>query len=326
MSACRHPGALRRRALVALIAAVLVATVPVPGTHPPAGASGDSGASSRVIGRGEILTSIFARRGGGRPTTGTAPVCRWRTLDDADLEWLVELTVLAIRLGIDSPLFEHLGPYVGGTLPDGDYQLRVCDGEVVESRFTPRDTAPPLHEVMVRRMITRLPLPEPRFSPPPEAPVPVGQPVFVSIPPPQWAPIEATLAHDGRVATVRAEPVALRVVSGDPASDAVLCDGPGVPFDPTSARSARLQSLAPDACTVTYRTANRRPDPHGAPPGWVFRELAERPPSWIGSVTVVWDARWRLDDGPWQSLGTIQRTRLVDRTVRELHTTVRSGR
>lgn len=316
------------RATLAAFVALAVAVPAAVATGPPAAASGDSGASSRVVGRGEILTSILlgGSRARGARSSGVAPRCRWSTLSDADLEWLVEFSLLAVRLGGSAPLFDRLEPLLGEPLPDGDYQIRICGGEVVDGRFVERSSPRPENEQLLRQMITRLPVPEPSLSPPPGATVPVGQPVFVSLPPTQWRTIEATLVAGTRVAEVRAEPVAMRVISGDPATMPVTCSGPGRAFEPNGADSAHRQARHPDACTITYRTSNQPVRPGRATATWVLGDTERRPPAWIGAVTVVWSAQWRVDDGPWRSLGSIQRTRLIDRSVRELTTSIRSRR
>ena len=52
------------------------------------------------------------------------------------------------------------------------------------------------------------------------------------------------------------------------------------------------------------------------------RVLPERPATWIGTVTVLWSAEWRVAPGPWRSLGIIPRTRIVERRVGELATSL----
>jgi hypothetical protein len=121
------------------------------------------------------------------------------------------------------------------------------------------------------------------------------------------------LSFNGITAEVVAEPVGLRVVTGDPAASTTTCAGPGRPYAPGAA-SVATQARHPDACTVTYRSTTA--DPAQTP------AARTRPDRWLGTVTVLWTARWRVGQGPWSELGTIPRTRLIARTVRELTTSV----
>lgn len=310
MSTCR----VRSVAAAIAVVGVLLLT-----PSAPAHATGDAGASSKVVGRGDIVTSILGP-GRPRPSTGSgparAPRCTWATLDDDAIEWLVAVLAVRAGWGLDLPLLDPLAPHLDGEeLPDGDLQVQTCDGEPVGLRFVPRPEPRTTSEVLLRRMITRLPAPEPVMSPPPGAVVPLGHPVFLSMPDDRWQPVRNVLTHDGVTAEVEAVPLSLRVVSGDPTATVHTCLGPGRPFDPSSAEPAVRQASAPGACTVAYTTANgTRPDG------------TERPPTWIGSLTVVWSARWRTDDGEWRSLGSIPRTRLFRRSAGELWTVIESTR
>lgn len=304
-----------RRAVAAfVVVASSVVTVPVG----PALAATDGGARSTVVGRGDIVTSIlgWARPSSGRPS-GTAPRCRWRTLTDAQIEWLVSISAQAVGLGLRTPLLDPLTPFLDqAELPDGDLQGYACGVDTFELRFVERTTPRTPQEVLYRQMITRLPVPDPVLSPPPGAVVPVGQPVFVTLPDDSWAPVEGSLSSNGITAQVRADPIAVRVVTGDPASATVVCEGPGRPFV-RGAGSAARQAAHPDACTVRYPTASRD---HRSPRSGERTDA--RPELWLGTVTVVWSARWRVGDGAWNDLGQIPRTRLIARTTRELTTSV----
>ena len=302
-----------------LAVAVTACLTMVAGTTTTVGAAGDGGASTRVVGRGDIVTSILGwsvRRS--RPSTGAAPRCAWRTLTDAQLEWLVSVAAQAAGLGLSTPLLDPLRPLLADAeLPDGDLQGYVCGVDTYELRFVPSTAARSVQQVLYRQMITRLPAPEPILSPPAAAVVPVGQPVFVSIAPDRWQPIEGTLTHEGLTAQVRAVPVGLRVITGDPASTPAVCHGPGSPFRAALPASPAAQARHPDACVVVYRSASggyRSPgDGAGA---------ASRPGTWLGTVTVVWSAQWRVGAGPWIDLGQIPRTRLIARSARDLTTSV----
>lgn len=301
--------------VAALFVAVVVAGVAFASTD--VAAAGDAGARSTVVGRGDIVTSILGwGRGGGRGGSGTAPRCSWRTLTDIQLEWLVAVAGQSVALGRTTPLLDPLRPYLDGAeLPDGDLLAYVCGTSTYELRFVERTEPRSAVEVLVRSMITRLPVPDPTITPPIDAVVPVGQPVFVSIPATGWSPVRSTLSAGGLTAQVEAEPTLLRIITGDPAVRTRTCDGPGRPFR-QSAGSAAAQARGPDACVVVHRTASAGHRAPGSTGG------ANRPDLWLGTVTVVWDARWRIGDGPWQELGSIPRTRLVARATRDLTTSL----
>ena len=315
----------RRRALAGIVTTAIIAAVVTTSGIGPAGATGDGGATTRVVGRGDIITSILGwstGRSGGRGGSVGAPRCVWRTLTDAQIEWVVAVAGQGIANGLSSQLIDPLRPYLdGGELPDGDLQGYVCGAGTYELRFAPTSVPRTALQVLYRQMITRLPAPEPRTTPPPSAVVPVGQPVFFSIDRQHWRPLEATLRHDGLVAEVRAEPVGLRIITGEPTFDPVSCDGPGTPFRPETPLPAALQARGPAACTVAYRTAS---DGGRSPRSGV--DGLPRPVAWLGTVTVLWSARWRIGTGEWTDLGLIPRTRLIARSTRELTTSIESRR
>lgn len=312
---------MRRASVVAMACLVVLAASATTGGV--AGAAGDSGASTRVVGRGDIVTSILGWTGvRARPSGGSAPRCSWRTLTDAQLEWLVSVAAQAVGLGLSTPLLEPLAPYLAGAeLPDGDLQGYVCGVDTYELRFVPSTADRSVQQVLYRQMITRLPTPEPVISPPPGTIVPVGQPVFVSIASEGWQPVEGTLSYGGVTAQVRAVPVGLRVITGDPAARPANCDGAGLPFRDDIDRPVAAQANDPAACVVTYRTASSGHRSIRAEPGG-----ERRPATWLGTVTVVWSAQWRVGDGPWIDLGNIPRTRLIARAARDLTTSVQNRR
>ena len=309
-----------KRALALLVAVLLSA--PLPGVAlvvlaaPPAAAGEESGASSRVVGRGDILTSIIGwqSRRRSRSRRASTPVCRWLTLRDAQVEWLVAISAQSASLGGPHPVLDSVRDHLGGEdLPDGDLQVQTCGGEVTAFRFVPLAAAAGTVELLARRMITRLPVPDPVFSPPSGTEVPLHHSVFASILPSAWRPVHNTLRADGVTAEVRATPVGMRVISGDPDGPMFPCQGPARPFDPASRLSVRAQAALPEACTFTYRTL---------PPTTAGGGIG----AWVGTVTVLWRAEWRTGDGPWSPLGTIPRTRLFDRTPREVLTSIESAR
>lgn len=288
-----------------------------------AGAADEPGVNSRVVGRGDIVTSILGwarstRRSG---TSSTPPACSWRTLNDAQLEWLVSVGAEAVGLGFDTPLLDPLRAHLGGEpLPDGDLQGYVCGVETQELRFLPTSSPRDIHRRIHRRMITHLPAPNPHTSPPADVAVPVNHPVFFWIDPQQWSPVEATLREGSIVAQVRARPVSMRVFTGDPRSTPISCDGPGLRFDDSSVLSVWDQAALDDACTTTYLTASA-----GRRSGRSLTSEDRRPDVWLGTVTVIWRAEWRVGDGAWMDLGSIPRTRLMTRTSRDVSTSIETA-
>lgn len=278
------------------------------------GADRGNGARSQVVGRGDIVTSILGWSTG-RSSGAAANRCWWRTFRDAELEWMAaasaHLAGAGERSAVLEQFVEHLG---GGVLPDGDLQMQVCGGRLTDLRFAETTTPPDPIRLFNRRMITHLPVPDPVISPPPTHSVPVGQPVFVSISPDAWHDVGGSITVDGLTAEVRATPIQLRVITGDPTSATTTCDGPGTAFDTQDPRPPREQATDDGSCVVVYGAATAQHD-----------SRSSRPRSWVGTVTVVWRAEWRTADGPWVSLGLIPRTRLIERSVRELTTAIERG-
>ncbi|MGB6057892.1 MAG: hypothetical protein WBF71_06470 [Microthrixaceae bacterium] len=295
------------------------------------------------------ITSILPRRNrptGQSPN----PRCRTVVLNDAEIEFLIALVALHPDAESSKEVAQLLRDYLitqedpppaapdetepdetapNEASPEGDpaappapppapppppieYELRlqICDGVATDIWVSPRPGGTDALTTLGRRMITRLPEPRPVQSPPTGVAVPVNQPVFISIPSALWTPIDATLRSGGLVAEVRAEPVSLRIYSGDGSAEIRECPGRGVRFDPFSPLSPARQSRNPLACTITYRA----PTP-GA-------DAESGPRSFIGAVTVIWSAEWRAGAGPWRSLGLIPRTRVFERDVREVRTAI----
>jgi len=278
----------------------------------PAAAERTGGATSNVVGRGDIVTSILAAvtNSGGRTSPRPPTGCRWVTFDDAQLEFLV-----AVASGTDGrverrAVLDALLAQVGH--PDfatSDLQGEICDGAPTGFRLVPRSASGDVRTELARAMITRLPPPQVVVSPPEGAPVPVGEPVFVSVTAPAWQPIASELAVDGTLAEVRARPIGMRTFSGEPGTSFRSCEGPGRPYDDRDPTPPALQATAPAACASSFTAATRSSS---------GRAIPFRPPVWIGTVSVLWSAEWRVDGGPWRSLGVIERTRLVERRVVEV--------
>jgi hypothetical protein len=104
----------------------------------------------------------------------------------------------------------------------------------------------------------------------------VGLPVWLwaGRTPAAWGPAQATAAVPGLAVTARARAVRVTWAMGD-GGQAVVCDGPGTPYDPLSGEYA-----SPD-CGYTYSAASR------TEPGGVFRVTA----------TASWSVTWWVVGG-----------------------------
>ncbi len=282
--------------VTAAVVTAVVVTAVVLLDVPTAGADRGGGARSHVVGRGDIVTSILGwhdGNGGRNAPRGPSPRCRWRTFSDAELEWFIAVATQLAASGVPVPIPDELRALLGtGVLPDGDLQARICAGRIVEVRFVDVVVRDPLR-VLERRMITHLPAPDPVVSPPSTAAVPVGQPAFFSIDEEDWVEVGGSITVDGLTAEVRARPVSIRILPGDPGADTAVCPGRGLAFDPDDPAPPRLQAGRDDACTVTYATATAGRRSTRSSGSVCSRH---RPASWIGTVTVLWQAEWRTGD------------------------------
>lgn len=303
---------------VALTAVAVLAT----GLPTTASASTGSGARSSVTPRGEIVTTVLF--GTGRRTSrpgrgGALPRCWWSTLGDGSLEWLLAVgSSPAGRGGIAGALVDLLAGAGDAALEQQVVQAQRCGGRTT-GRFRLVPAPDGGASVLTRSMVTRLPPPDPTFSPPADAPVLVGAPVFVSFAPAAWQPVHATLTVGPLTAEVEATPRSFRVLTGDPEGTTTTCDGPSHPFDPDDPRSPDRQAGLADRCTVRFATPTGPGSSSGAT---TDAGTADRPARWTGTVTVLWSARWRLGTGPWQDLGLVPRTRVTGRAVREATTAI----
>ncbi len=312
------PVARLRKVGAGLVAVAVALTL----TAGPVAAEGGGSSNSSVVGRGDILTTISSMVKGGRSPGGSSshPRCRTVKLNDAEIEFLIALVAMYpeaegskrfANLLRESLINSEPDPAQGVDIAGYEILLRICDGKADDMWAAPRaDPGGGSLRTIGRRMITRLPDPQPVQSPPLGIAVPLNQPVFFSIPDSLWAPVEATLVSEGIVAEVRAEPVSLRVYSGDGSGEIRLCPGRGLLFDPLNRLSPARQAANPLACTVNYRHPST---------GSVDSAASE---GFIGAVTVMWIAEWRSGAGPWRSLGTIPRTRVFERSVREVRTAI----
>lgn len=314
----RGPGRRRSGVVAVILVAVLGALGSGVGWAPPALATGESGASSRVTPDGRIVTAVWGgvgRRTGGGPGGGTRRgVVTWYTLTPVDLAFLVQVAAGRPDLA-DAPLLVELDRVLaGGVGPESDLQVELLDGVVTgRVRAVPAAAPQGTAAALRRSMITRLPTLRPTITPPPGAPALIDEPVFVSFPDDEWDRTVATrLDAFGVSALVRARPVAVLVMSGDPADVGTMSGcGPGVPFDPDDPTPARRQARRPGACTITYRTATG---------------VEGRRDRWYGALIVSWRAEWSADGGTsWADLGIIPRVGFLSRQVRTADTVIEDG-
>lgn len=310
---CRltHPLRRRLRVAAAVVTSLALSTTLV--TFSGDIASADTRSSSRVVGRGDIITTIWAAKRTRRTRSAAVPQrCRDVRFTDNDIEMLVGAiswdteSEPARRYAALVSEFILQEPEPGAPATEFDLIATYCGDSIIDIRAVPR-LATTLAQQVARSMITRLPEPVVRLSPPDGSSVPVGEPVFISVDPQHWTSIDATLTLGNVTASVRATPTHLRMFSGESGTTYHVCEGPGRPYDPTSLLPARLQASTRGACTLVYRSPFL-PGPDSTPR--------------LGSISVLWRTEWRTDDGPWNSLGLIPRTRIFVRPVVELATPI----
>jgi hypothetical protein len=144
-------------------------------------------------------------------------------------------------------------------------------------------------------------------------------PVFVTVDPGQWAPIEVTRTDPltGLSATATARPTTMAVDPGDGAGDGAgttPCEGPGVGYDPAlDGGDPHVQATLPGRCTHTYRRITRNAD---------GSDVAGRPDSWTLSVTVTWTVTWTATNGESGAFAPIPKAASVARPVTEVQVLV----
>ncbi len=283
---------------------------------PPAGATGGGSGSAGATGRGSTIISTILWGGGPtgrRSGTGTASLCRWHTLSDVELAFVLHVATSVPELQ-DAALFRALQPWVeSGLAPGLELQVMLCGGEARTDQVRVRPAEIGATEVATaarHQLVTRLPPPALGMSPPLARPALVNHPVFAWIDPLQWStPVTGTISAGGATVEVEAVAVALELVTGEADSGGRVrrCDGPGVPWRPAGEQTVEVQATASDACVLRYSK---------------LTGVDGRRGSWIGYARLDWRGRYRVDGGPWRPLGPLSSLRIFTRSVRDAPTTI----
>jgi hypothetical protein len=285
---------------------------------PTAGAlDGGSGSASVTGGGSSIISTILGGgRSPGRRPGGSLPACRWHTLTDLELAFVIQVATSMPELQ-DAALFQALQPLLqGGLAPGIDLQVLFCDGEPRTDQVRVRPLDPGSAgaiETARRTFVTRLPPPALEMSPPLGRAALVNQPVFTWVEPTQWqTPVTGTHTLDGITVDLEAVAVSLELAGGeaDEAAERVFCDGPGVAWQPSSELSVQQQASSREACVIRYTK---------------LTGVDGRRNSWLGYARLEWSGRYRINGGPWQPLGPLSSMRVFSRSVREAPTRIEQG-
>lgn len=300
---------MSRRVCAAILLSGCVALGTLAGTS-TASAAGDGGAGVGVDGHGDtIISSILGlgggRGGGGGGGSGATPRCRWRTLSDDQVLFL-------LHVGAGTEGFAQTALYraiasLGPAAAEVDVSVRFCDGIAMTDQVQVTPAAVlggDLRSQARARLVTRLAAPHVLTSPPVGHPAVVNQPVFLSIGSDAWRPVDDDLDAFGQHVHVHAEPVGFDYLSGESGwAEAIeSCEGPGAIFDPTS--PLRVGAQAHDACVLRYHRATGRETEH------------------IGYVQMRWDGWYSVDSGPRVPLSGLYSWALLRRSVIEVDTVI----
>ena len=173
------------------------------------------------------------------------------------------------------------------------YQKYCKGGTVFGGTFYIRPTNP-LELLAQARKYLALPPPTPRLSPIDDQIV--NLPSWIWIDAGAWQTLTSTVAVPDVSVTVTARPTRMIWTPGDGSS--VTCDGPGVPWTPSTVGSA-------PSCTHTFTHSS------AGQPGLAYSS----------SLTVVWSASWTTTGAAGGGdLGTINRTTTFPLRVGEVQT------
>jgi hypothetical protein len=151
---------------------------------------------------------------------------------------------------------------------------------------------------LAEEALERTPLPEPviEMAPRPEFTQLVNLPVFLWLGPESWKTFTASASAGPVTSTVTATPK--RVIWDMGTGDTVVCDGPGLPYDPALSDEAN-----PSTCRYTYRRSSAgQPDQ-----------------AFVVTATLEWETTWSVTGAAGGGgLGTVARSSSTKVTVAEL--------
>ncbi len=151
---------------------------------------------------------------------------------------------------------------------------------------------------LAEEALERTPLPEPTIgmAPRPDIPQLVNLPTFLWIPADQWKSFTASATAGPVTSTVTAAPK--RVIWDMGQGDEVVCDGPGLPYNPALSDDAN-----PSTCRYTYRQSS------AGQPGQSLTVTA----------TIEWETTWTVTGAAGGGgLGTVSRSSSTTIKVAEL--------
>lgn len=238
-----------RSVLVVLYAAVVVVCLASPAA---AGGTGDAWANpGGEIGAGAGLAEQAGGLGGDG-SEGSAPVCGYVALNEEQ-----------------SRSADILDAGWAGRRPDGPgaWFRRTCPDGRATTLWIPEQAVDPAVLAEEARSRTVVPIPGVNLNPGTGEDQVVNLDTWMWVD--DWGPVSATASAGPVMVTVTATPVRVEWSMGN--GDAVVCDGPGSPYDP--ARSPDAQATD---CSYTYRSSSAQA------PGGRFTITA----------TSVWSVTW----------------------------------
>lgn len=185
-------------------------------------------------------------------------------------------------LTLTGDLATVMGPGPNGAT-DGSWVLPYCSGGPYVNPMRPvwvsnvPTTASPA--TVARQAAARLSLPQAtvRMSPNSSSPQLVGERTWLWVDPQVWRTIEATASVGAVSATATATPTQVIWNMGGAGGNRVVCNGPGVPYDPSKSEGGQDTS-----CTYVW------PRGSATEPGGTFTV----------SATIVWRVTWTAAGAP----------------------------
>jgi hypothetical protein len=163
----------------------------------------------------------------------------------------------------------------------GKWYRKVCTDEQGQSKGTvvwvaDREAVEPV--VLAEQAAERVAIPEPSVNLNPSSAQDqiVNLATVLWVDSGQWQPVTTSASAAGVTANVAARPLRVEWDMGN--GDNVTCEGPGMPYDPSSPDA----SLSDDACQYTYRRSSAA-EPNGA---------------FTVTATTVWEVSWDAEGAP----------------------------